>query len=108
MRCTSKILKKFISMSQSIYGCFAAENQNHSPMAMQFLNIFWLLTYFGQEKHYIITTMDEEKKRFMFLTILFYSLILIYCMYILLALPCILASIHVHCILCVPTLKKTK
>ena len=31
-------------------------------MAMQFLNILWLVIYFGQEKIYIITTMDEEKK----------------------------------------------
>jgi hypothetical protein len=60
-------------MSQSISGYFAAQNQNHSAMAMQFLNIFWLVIYFGQEKLYIITTMDEEKQRFMFLTI-FYSI----------------------------------
>jgi hypothetical protein len=59
-------------MSQSISGYFAAENQNHLAMVMQFLNIFWLVIYFGQEKLYIITTMDEEKQRFMFLTIFYF------------------------------------
>jgi hypothetical protein len=62
MRCTPKILQNYISMSQSISRYFAAENQNHSAMAMQFLNIFWLVIYFGQEKLYIITTMDGENK----------------------------------------------
>jgi hypothetical protein len=60
-------------MSQSMSRYFAAENQNHSAMAMKFLNVFWLVIYFGKEKLYIITTMDGEKKRFMFLTI-FYSI----------------------------------
>ena len=43
--------------------------------------------------------MDQDKKRFMFLT-LFYSipLILIYYVYILLVLPCIPTYIHAHCI----------
>jgi hypothetical protein len=70
---------------------------------------FWLVIDFEQEKFYIITTMDQENKSFMFLT-LFYSisLILIYCMYILLVIPYIPASIHVHCILCIPTLKQTE
>jgi hypothetical protein len=81
---------------------------NHSATIIRFLNIFWLVIYFGHEKFYIITTMDLEKQRFMLLT-LFYSipLILIYYVYILLVLPCIPAYIHVHCILCVPTLKQT-
>jgi hypothetical protein len=83
-------------MSQSISGYFTAQNQNHSAMTMQFLNILWLVIYFGQEKIYIITTMDQEKQRFMFITI-FCSipLILIYCMYKLLVLPCIPTSIHI-------------
>jgi hypothetical protein len=49
------------------------ENQNHLAMAMQFLNILWLVIYFGQGKIYIFTTMGGEKQRFMFLTI-FYSI----------------------------------
>jgi hypothetical protein len=73
MRCTSKILQNYISMSRSISGYFDAQYQNHLVMAMQFLNILWLVIYFGQEKLYIITTMDEEKQRFMFLTF-FYSI----------------------------------
>ena len=82
---------------------------NHSARIIQLLNIFWLVICFGHENitTYIITTMDQEKQRFMFLT-LFYSipLILIYCMYILLVLPCIPSSNHVHCILYVPILKQ--
>ena len=60
-------------MSQSISRYFVAENQNHSAMAMQFINILWLVMYFGQEKLSIITTMDREKQMFMYLTI-FYSI----------------------------------
>jgi hypothetical protein len=102
------IAKLYFHVSKHIW-ILCCTKPNHSAMTMQFLNIFWLVIYFGQEKFYIITTMDQEKKRFMFLT-LFYSipLILIYCMYILLVLPCIPASIHVHCILCIPTLKQTE
>jgi hypothetical protein len=73
MICTPKILQNYISMSGSISGYFATENQNHLAMAMQFLNILWLIIYFGQGKTYILTTMDGEKQRFMFLTI-FYSI----------------------------------
>jgi hypothetical protein len=102
------ITKLYFHVSKHIW-ILCCTKPNHSATTMRFLNIFWLVIYFGQEKFYIITTMDQEKQRFMFLT-LFYSipLILIYCMYILLVLPCIPAYIHVHCILCVPTLKQTE
>jgi hypothetical protein len=96
-------------MSGSISGYFATENQNHLAMSMQFLNILWLVIYFGQGKTlYIYNHGWRKAKVHVSDYILFYSLILIYCMYILLVLRCIPAFVHVHCILCVPTFKQTK
>ena len=103
------IAKLYFHVSKHIW-ILCCTKPNHSATTMWFLNIFWLVIYFGQGKrNYPFISMDGEAQRFMFLT-LFYSipLILIYCMYILLVLPCILSSIHVHCILCVPTLKQTE
>jgi hypothetical protein len=65
-------------MSGSISGYFATENQNHLAMAMQFLNILWLVIYFGQEKTlYIYNHGWRKAKVHVSNYLLFYSLILI-------------------------------
>ena len=105
MVCTPKILQNCISMS----GYFATENQNHLAMAIQFLNILWLVIYFGQEKTlYIYNHGWRSTKVHVSSYILDYSLGLFYYMYILLVLQCIPSSIHVHFILCAPTFKQTE
>ena len=109
MICTPKILQNYISVFGNIYGYFATQNQNILAMAMQFLNILWLVIYFGQGKVlYIYNHGWRKTKVHVSNYILFYSFILIYCMYILLVLHYIIVSIHVHCILCVPTFKQTE
>jgi len=65
-------------MFGSIFGYFAIENKNHLAMAMQFLNILWLVIYFGQEKTlYIYNHGWRKEKVHVSNYLLFYSLILI-------------------------------
>jgi sensor histidine kinase YesM len=104
---TPKTLQNYIFMFGSISGYFDTENQNHLDMSMQFLSILWLVIYFGQGKNLYIYNHGWRKEKFHVCDyLLFYSSILIYYMYILLVLCCIVASIHVHSILCVHTFKQ--
>jgi hypothetical protein len=92
-----------------ISGYFAMENQIPLAMAVQFGNILWLVIYFEQGIFLYIYNHGWRKAKVHVSTyLLFYSFRLIYCMYILLILRCIPSSIHVHCILCVPTFKQTE
>jgi hypothetical protein len=88
---------------------FPRKTKNRLAMAMQFRNILWLVIYFGQgKKLHIYNYGWRSAKVHVSAYLLFYSLSLIYYMYILLVLRCIPTSIHVHCILCVPTFKQTE
>ena len=88
---------------------FPWKTRNRLAMAMQLHDILWLVIYFGQgKKLHIYSYGWRSEKVHVSAYILFYLLSLICCMYILLVLRCVPTSIHVHCILCVPTLKQTE
>jgi hypothetical protein len=79
---------------------------NRLATTMQFHNILCLVIYFGQgKKLHIYNYGWRSTKVHVSAYLLDYLLSLFYCMYILLVLRCIPASIHVHCILCIPTFK---
>ena len=81
---------------------------NRLATAMQFRNILWLVIYFGPGFFllYIYSYGWRSAKVHASAYILVYSLSLFYYMYILLVFRCIPYSIHVHCILCIPTFKQ--
>jgi hypothetical protein len=64
------ITKSCFHVSKHIW-ILCCTKPNHSARIVQLLNILCLVIYFGQEKFYITTTMEQEKQRCMLLTLSF-------------------------------------